>query len=184
MGTQPEPDTKDWTWVLERTCPECEFDTSAVGRRDLAGLARSLGASFSAALSASDDPAKRPEPTVWSALEYGCHVRDVFDLGTVRLGYMLEQDGVTFENWDQDATAIEENYAEQDPSVVSEQIGEAADRFAAAIASIHDDEWMRRGVRSDGSAFTVGSFTRYVLHDPAHHLTDITGEKFQLERDR
>jgi len=21
------PDTKDWTWVLERPCPECGFDT-------------------------------------------------------------------------------------------------------------------------------------------------------------
>ena len=27
-----EPDTKDWTWVLERPCPECGFDASAVVR--------------------------------------------------------------------------------------------------------------------------------------------------------
>jgi hypothetical protein len=27
------PDTKDWTWVLERPCPECGFDASGV-RRD------------------------------------------------------------------------------------------------------------------------------------------------------
>ena len=29
------PDTKDWTWVLERPCPECGFDASSV---DLAGV--------------------------------------------------------------------------------------------------------------------------------------------------
>ena len=23
------PDTKDWTWVLRRPCPECGFDTQA-----------------------------------------------------------------------------------------------------------------------------------------------------------
>src|SRR4051794_791858 len=25
-----EPDTKDWTWVLDRPCPECGFDPAAV----------------------------------------------------------------------------------------------------------------------------------------------------------
>ena len=24
------PDTKDWTWVLQRSCPECGFDTQSV----------------------------------------------------------------------------------------------------------------------------------------------------------
>ena len=23
------PDTKDWTWVLQRPCPECGFDTQS-----------------------------------------------------------------------------------------------------------------------------------------------------------
>lgn len=26
------PDTKDWTWVLERACPECGFDASSFAR--------------------------------------------------------------------------------------------------------------------------------------------------------
>jgi len=30
-----EPDTKDWTWVLERPCPECGFDATAVRREEL-----------------------------------------------------------------------------------------------------------------------------------------------------
>src|SRR5436853_6695544 len=25
-----KPDVKDWTWVLERPCPECGYDASAV----------------------------------------------------------------------------------------------------------------------------------------------------------
>ncbi len=29
------PDTKDWTWVLERTCPQCGFDTRTVTRQAL-----------------------------------------------------------------------------------------------------------------------------------------------------
>ena len=28
-----EPDTKDWTWVLDRPCPECGFEASTRDRR-------------------------------------------------------------------------------------------------------------------------------------------------------
>jgi hypothetical protein len=34
MSAAPDaitPDTKDWTWVLERACPECGFDPAAQG---------------------------------------------------------------------------------------------------------------------------------------------------------
>jgi hypothetical protein len=34
----------------------------------------------------------RPSGDVWSALEYGCHVRDVFRLYDSRLEMMLEED--------------------------------------------------------------------------------------------
>lgn len=30
------PDDKDWTWVLERPCPECGFDTAAIDGVDVA----------------------------------------------------------------------------------------------------------------------------------------------------
>jgi hypothetical protein len=29
--------------------------------------------------------------------------------------------------------------------------------------------------RSDGARFTVASFARYMVHDPIHHLYDVTG---------
>ena len=35
------PDSKDWTWVLERRCPECGFDSSALSREKIAPLTRS-----------------------------------------------------------------------------------------------------------------------------------------------
>ena len=41
MSSAPDrivPDTKDWTWVLERPCPECGFDTAAQSLSDLPGL--------------------------------------------------------------------------------------------------------------------------------------------------
>jgi hypothetical protein len=46
------------------------------------------------------DVRRRPEPSVWSPLEYGCHVRDVHHTMTRRVRLMLEQDEPTFANWD------------------------------------------------------------------------------------
>ncbi len=53
------------------------------------------------------DATVRPRPTVWSALEYGCHVRDVHRIFNERVGLMLGQNELHFSNWDQDATALD-----------------------------------------------------------------------------
>jgi hypothetical protein len=45
-----------------------------------------------------------------------------------------------------------------------------AERFDAVTAG----EWLRTGLRSDGARFTVESFGRYLLHDPIHHLWDVS----------
>ena len=108
------PDTKDWTWVLERPCPQCGFDASNVVPEQI-GL-RLRAATFKL-IALLDDPLarRRPAPAVWSALEYGCHVRDVHRLYLLRLNLMLTEDAPHFANWDQDATAIESQYAGADP---------------------------------------------------------------------
>ena len=175
METQPEPDTKDWTWVLDSTCPECWFDSRAPRRADLAAMATEVGQAWARAMEDCSDARTRPAPATWSPLEYACHVRDVFALACVRMRLMLDEDAPRFANWDQDATAIEDDYAGQDPESVTAQLVAEADAFAAVIASVPDDAWTRTGFRSDGAAFTVESFTRYLLHDPIHHLTDVTG---------
>ncbi len=76
-------------------------------------------------------PTLRPAPAVWSPLEYACHVRDVFDLACVRVELMLTEDAPRFANWDQDATAIDDDYPSQDPQAVADQLVEQASRFSA-----------------------------------------------------
>lgn len=178
MDVNPEPDSKDWTWVLDEQCQECGFDTRSPDRGALAGLTDVVGQRWAEVMTMASAPTTRPAPAVWSPLEYACHVRDVFDLACVRVELMLTEDGPRFANWDQDATAIEDDYASQDPQVATDQLVDQARRFAAAVASVPDDAWARTGLRGDGAAFTVESFVRYILHDPVHHLTDVTGERW------
>ncbi len=113
------PDTKDWTWVLQRPCPECGLDTQSFPRDAIGGMIRANAAAWHALLSQPGDTRLRLSPEKWSALEYACHVRDVLRLYEQRLQMMLTQEGPQFPNWDQDATAVADRYGEQDPAVVA-----------------------------------------------------------------
>ena len=165
------PETKDWTWVLSELCPEGGFDTSDPLRGDLSALATTVGDRWVAAVAEVDDLTTRPEPLVWSPLEYACHVRDVFALAVYRCGLMRDEDDPVYAERDEDAT---------DPTLLSltdvaAAIAANATAFARFLDDLPDDAWDRPGRRSDGAPFTVESFARYVLHDPIHHLTDVTG---------
>ena len=54
---------------------------------------------------------------MWSTLEYGCHVRDVHRIFNHRVELMLAEEEPRFPNWDQDQTAIAEDYAAAGPDV-------------------------------------------------------------------
>lgn len=166
------PDTKNWTWVLERMCPECGFDSSSTAAVDVPRLTRENAAAWPAVL-ARPNVAERPDAETWSTLEYSAHVRDVFRIFRTRLALMLAEDDPAFENWDQDATAIAERYNEQDPAVVSAELRAAGEAFAALLEQVGDDQWQRTGRRGDGSVFTIDTLARYFIHDPVHHLYDV-----------
>jgi hypothetical protein len=153
-----ERDTKDWTWVLNRPCEQCGFDANSVSTDDVAEKLRDSATRWSAVLS-RDDVRMRPTEDQWSPLEYACHV--------------LESDDPTFENWDQDETALEQRYCDQDPAVVRDELCASARRYADRIGDVEGDQWSRPGLRSNGSAFTVASLGRYSLHDIVHHLWDV-----------
>lgn len=168
----PQPDTKDWTWVLERPCRECGVDTSTIDLDDVPGHIRRTAAAWQAVLTRTD-VRERPAPATWSPLEYACHVRDVFRIFDHRLDRMLTEDGPHYANWDQDETALAERYDLADPTLVATELDEAATVVADRFATVEGDQWQRTGFRSDGSAFTIDTFARYFLHDPIHHLHDV-----------
>ncbi len=172
-GTMPiTPDTKDWTWVLSRRCPDCRYDASTIAGTDVAAALRDQAARWPGVL-ARPDARVRPNDETWSPLEYGAHVRDVLRLGEYRVALMLENDDPEFPNWNQDDTAVAERYNEQDPTVVAAEILDAAESFAAKLDTVTDTQWDRPGRRSDGANFTVQSFARYYLHDVVHHGWDV-----------
>ena len=173
MTTEPiEPDTKDWTWVLTRPCPECGFEPAAVHHTQVADRIRGDAADWVARLGRPGAEQRR-QATVWSALEYGCHVRDVHRIFNHRVQLMLTEDEPQFPNWDQDEAAIADDYASQDPAAVTSELLDAASVVADTYANVPDGAWTRRGLRSNGSEFTVASIAVYHLHDIVHHAHDV-----------
>jgi hypothetical protein len=103
-------------------------------------------------------------------------VRDVFRVFDGRLALMLAEDEPEFGNWDQDKTAIDDDYAHQDPGTVADQLLHASRTLAQRFEAVLPEQWDRRGVRSDGSTFTVETLSRYLMHDPVHHLWDVDAD--------
>jgi len=130
--------------VLDRSCPDCSFDASAIARHAVGAMLRTNVEAWYEVLSRGElvrqRPPRRPDGgVIWSALEYGCHVRDVYVLFDERLRLMLTQQDPTFLNWDQDATAIAKRYWEDDPMTVREALREAGHRLADVFDQVRDN---------------------------------------------
>ena len=177
MSGAPAPgraDDKDWTWVLDRPCPDCGADVGGLNTYEVAELNLSCAASWANELRTRSDVRNRPDPGVWSPLEYGAHVRDVFRLFLTRLDLILTEDDPMFANWNPNETAEAERYDLQDPETVAAELLEAATAIGERFQAITPEQLARTARRSDGASFTVESFARYEIHDPLHHLWDIT----------
>jgi hypothetical protein len=165
-------DTKNWTWVIDRPCPECGFDAANYTDADIAPAIRDNVASWPAVLNRSA-VRTRPNDSTWSPLEYSAHVRDVMKIYRERLRLMIETDDPLYPNWDQDETAVADAYNEQDPAMVASELAAAATELASAFEQLSPDQWVRVGRRSDGASFTVSSMAKYLTHDLVHHRRDV-----------
>jgi hypothetical protein len=56
-------------------------------------------------------------------------------------------------------------------------LSEGGRAIAGRFAGVSGGQWQRTGRRSDGASFSVETFARYLIHDPVHHLYDVTGQR-------
>lgn len=170
----PPPDTKDWTWVLERPCPECGFNSPEYGSDTFAFHVDGAAVFWHSLLTSGDaSVSARPEPTTWAPLEYACHLRDLLSVFDERFDQMLREDSPEFTDWSGDDAAVAGDYQSADPRAVAEELTANAAAVSLRLRLVQDDEWERVGVRGDGVRFTVDSLARYLLHELIHHEWDV-----------
>jgi len=166
------PETKDWTWVLERPCPECGFDATAITPPAIADIVARIAPTWREALH-RPDAAQRPRPGTWSPVEYAAHTTDVCGVFTRRLRQILETDNPTFADWDPNEAAVAGHYRDRPAGEQSEALIAAMTAAGDTFGRVPDSAWDRPGMRSDGARFTAQTLGRYFSHELVHHLHDV-----------
>ena len=166
------PDSRDWTFVISEACAECGFEPSFQAPRIISDRIRSSIPLWKDVLYQSG-AATRPTPTTWSAVEYSCHLRDLYLVFAGRFREILSHDGAQFADWDGEAAAITDRYWTQRAADVAEEIAASAEVVARILEGLSDADWRRTGTRSDGKTFTMLDLARYLLHEVHHHLHDL-----------
>jgi hypothetical protein len=116
-----------------------------------------------------------PAPKVWSALEYACHVRDVFLVQRERLYLTLVEDCPSFARMHRDERASLARYAAEEPDDVGRQLKVAAEMLAWGFAGLDESQWQRRCIYNfpEASERPVLWLGRHAVHEGEHHLHDI-----------
>jgi S-DNA-T family DNA segregation ATPase FtsK/SpoIIIE len=168
--------------AVDGRCEECGFDYDALDPAGAPAVFRALPRRYRAPLTRflpGEDPSqlirRRPAPTVWSALEYACHVRDVLGVQRGRLERMLTEDHPTLERLGMWGWAERDGYNESDPSVVVDELTAAADSLAAAVEAVPAGGWSRTAVFGypEPTERTARWLVAHSAHEGHHHLLDI-----------
>lgn len=116
----------------------------------------------------------------WSPLERGCHVRDMCLLFHFRLDAILGEATIAPGR----AVGAEARapvvhppeavpyYRDEEPSLVAEELGRAAEALAHRLAGLTADDWARDDPRLADPLLTVDFLTRHLLHDITHDLAE------------
>jgi DinB superfamily len=165
-------------------CDECGYEYDDVERDAIPDALRTLAVRYEAALTDTDVSMLRAHPRagVWSALEYCCHMRDVFRVQRERVLLALAKDQPAFTSMRREERVVEERYNDQSPAEVAREVLGAAASLSGTLEFLDDGGWQRTGVYNWPSrqVRTVEWIGRHTIHEGQHHLQDIdrlvTGE--------
>jgi S-DNA-T family DNA segregation ATPase FtsK/SpoIIIE len=168
--------------AVDGICAECGFDYDGVADGEEADKVRDLGRRYRAPLTRglrgeSLDTLLRahPQPDVWSALEYACHVRDMLDTQRNRVELALVEDTPTFEPMRREERVTEDRYNEQDPATVVDQLAANADAAATVFGALNEVQWARTGIYGYPAPTErdLRWIARHTIHEGHHHLLDV-----------
>jgi hypothetical protein len=167
---------------VDSVCEECGFDYDGLTNAEVLDALRGFGRRYRAPLSRGlpgeslDDLLRaHPLPGVWSALEYACHVRDVFTVQRERVAQALREDRPTYQPMGREDRVVNDRYNEQSPSAVTDDLADAAEALAAALAALTPDEWSRSGIYQypEPTERDLAWLARHTVHEGRHHLLDV-----------
>jgi hypothetical protein len=158
-------------------CRQCGFSYDLSQSTNAANTIRTDAVDLATVLRRTDvDLAARPESSVWSPLEYACHVRDVLFVQRERVLLARRTHQPTLEQMGRDERVEHDGYADQDPSDVARQLTDAAQLFAHVLSRLSPPDWERTLVYNypQPTVRTLRWVAVHTLHEVRHHLGDVT----------
>jgi uncharacterized damage-inducible protein DinB len=159
----------------DHVCRSCDVAYSSVDVAAAVAGIRSVPDAVASRVAALPGPAlrRRPEPGVWSVLEYAAHVRDVYATFLIRLHRARTEDHPTLDPMFGDLRAERLRYNDLAADAVLHELALAASGFCEEVADTADDEWERRVRRLPGEDRTALWLVRHAMHEGVHHVRDI-----------
>ena len=162
-------------------CEQCGFSYDTGTLQGTVTLLVKQSADCSMALTkaaAGPDPnvvRLRPEPDVWSAIEYACHVRDVLEVQRFRIAQCLAEDRPVYAPMDRTGRVKQEKYENQDPMEVAAALVRFAREFGAAARVLQPQELGKLGLYNYPvrAPRTLSWIIRHTAHEIQHHRHDI-----------
>ena len=164
---------------MTEECAQCGFvyDLSEAATAG-AAINERVGAAAAILRDRDVDVRSRRQPAVWSALEYGCHLRDVLLVQRERVLAALRVDRPDYPAMGRDERVVHDGYADQEPADVARQLGDAALMFGNVLGRLSADDWNRAVVYHfpETSVRSLRWLAVHTMHEAQHHLGDISSQ--------
>jgi len=161
---------------MSEQCEVCGFEWDTITADQVPDRLRAASDGFAEVLRGGGDSlSQRPQPDVWSAVEYGCHVRDAMFNLRDRIVVGLAEDNPTPKAMFTDLRIAAGLYAREQPQQLATEIEVAAGLLGRTVAALDASQlarpifygWPRATTR------TLLWVAAQALHEAEHHLADV-----------
>lgn len=161
-------------------CVECGFDYELVVD-DFAAAATPLIDAYVGLLQAASATSLqlRPSPSVWSPLEYACHVRDLLYVQRERVLAARRRDRPVAESMGRDERVEHDGYNDQRPGDVARELHDSALLLSNVFRRLSAADWDRTIIYPypypdpEPGERSLRWVATHTLHELHHHLIDV-----------
>ncbi|MET1000886.1 MAG: DinB family protein [Acidimicrobiia bacterium] len=155
-------------------CAECGFDWDSDANGVRAEIPISVARAAALASGASLDGVRaRPEPAVWSALEYVVHLRAALGFYADRIRRTLAEDRPRLTAYGFGAACERDDYNGEEPNTAIAGLRSAANAVSDLLDGLTPALWDRVAIGSEGDERTVLALARRAAHETRHHAGDV-----------
>lgn len=109
----------------------------------------------------------------WSVIEVVCHLRDAEERALERMRTLRDSDNPLLAAYDQDAWALERNYAGANLREAVAAFAHFREDHVAELAALSPEGWERVGQHEEQGPITIADHTLHLVSHDTQHLAQI-----------